>query len=313
MSSRRPPVGVWQTTGGKNRKEQWKNQQQLDLWSWGRMVTSFYVANFPEGTKAVDLKICFGEYGKVVDSYVAAKKDKAWSLFSFVRFDGVKDKISMEQQLILVFLNNARLSVNLSKFNKEGKPNNAEGYVGFPSLHSHRMVSQGTRAEVPWEKSYRNALLRGQSHQSSVSELALPNDEDGIDWVQEWIGRPESSQSDGRRAAQAVVRGNHSNSNDVGVEETPLQGNNTCMGNSMNIDENVGAKKLSRAFEFAAGKSGDSQAHLNQDSTNIEDMDQKINVAIGLNSRKRPRLGSIDDDPFNLDQIIGVVNQPRTH
>ncbi|KAI3810316.1 hypothetical protein L1987_19928 [Smallanthus sonchifolius] len=114
---------VWQTAGGKRRSEKRNNHHYGKKRSWGKSVTSFFVSNLPKGTKAMDLKACFEDYGRVVDSYVAAKKDKAGNSFGFIRFEGVKDKLGMEIQLKDVKLNNARLSVNLAKYDVEGKAN----------------------------------------------------------------------------------------------------------------------------------------------------------------------------------------------
>ncbi|KAI3713018.1 hypothetical protein L1987_71588 [Smallanthus sonchifolius] len=131
---------------------------------------------------------------------------------------------------------------------------------------------------------------------------------DRIDWVPEWIGRPVCSQAVSRRAATATAPGNRSNSNSVEGEESPLHGNNACMGNSMNIDDSGGTKNVACIFKFAAGKRGEEVAQFDLGSPTIHDVAQKI----GLKPRKRPRLGSTDNDPFNLDHIIGAVSLPRS-
>ncbi|KAI3725837.1 hypothetical protein L1987_65633 [Smallanthus sonchifolius] len=121
-SSRRPQQErVWQAAGGKRREARGNYHHQIKRRSWCKSVTSFFVSNLPEGTKAMDMKECFEEYGRVVDAYVAAKKDKTGYHFGFVRFEG------MEAQLKEVNLNNARLSVNLAKYDVEGKANKEVG------------------------------------------------------------------------------------------------------------------------------------------------------------------------------------------
>ncbi|KAI3732577.1 hypothetical protein L1987_63783 [Smallanthus sonchifolius] len=130
--------------------------------------------------------------------------------------------------------------------------------------------------------------------------------EDRIDWVPKWTGKPECSQSGGRRAAKPKISGNRSDSNQMEGEGSPLHGENSCMGNNMCIDNSGGAKRVPCVYKFAAGNSKENSAHLDRGSPSIQEVAQKI----GLKPRKRPKQGSLDDDPFNLDQIIGAESQP---
>ncbi|KAI3815985.1 hypothetical protein L1987_15669 [Smallanthus sonchifolius] len=175
--------------GGRRRQEKWRSNHR---WNSGQSVTSISVSNLPKGTKAVDLKSCFGVYCKVVDAYVAAKKDKAGYYFGFVRFEGVKDKLDTGIQFSTVNLNNARLSVNPAKFNKEGKPNRAEGERTntHPQLprHGQSVVGGGWGGGEGMghtgRKSYKNALLRNQT--LAAMELVLP--EDAGEGLSQWFG-----------------------------------------------------------------------------------------------------------------------------
>ncbi|KAI3824524.1 hypothetical protein L1987_05984 [Smallanthus sonchifolius] len=264
MSSRRPGGGGG-TEGGRRRRDTPGNYYQGKERTWGQATTSFYVSNLLEGTITADLKTCFGDYGKVVDAYVAAKKDKAGYLFGFFRFDGVKDKVGMEAQLSSVNLNNARLSVNLAKYDKGGKPKRAEG--------------SRTNIQPP-----------------------CPQQEDRFEWVPDWIGRPEKNQPSARcPAAQSPVMGTHSNSNVVETEEVELHGDGACMGKGLGNDSNCGPKKVPHRFKFVAEKRSCPLAH--QGSSNMGEIVQKLNDAIGLKSRKRPRMRVMD-----LDHIIGEAN-----
>ncbi|KAI3745083.1 hypothetical protein L1987_58185 [Smallanthus sonchifolius] len=326
MSDDRPPVGVWHSAGARNGREQQRNHFRWKSRSWGQGVTSFYVSNLPEGTKAIDLKTCFGEYGKVVDSYVAAKKDKTRCLFGFARFEGVKNKVGMEVQLSSVNLNNARLSVNLAKYNKEGKLNNEDEarLKSFPPISQHGQPggggAGGAGSEYLGGKSYRSAMLRGHVQHSMAMDLELPKEDgeglsqwygisvvDGGDWVPMWIGRSDGKLPSDRRTVHSPAVSTHSNSAGEEVVEE-LHGEHNCMGMGMNIDDIGGPEKSPWMFKFVARKNVDSLAQNDQVSPSIDIFAQSLNAAIGLKPRKRPRTGCREEDPFNLDQFIGAAN-----
>ncbi|KAI3695503.1 hypothetical protein L1987_78500 [Smallanthus sonchifolius] len=84
--------------------------------------TTFFVANLPKGTLAKDLEHYFGPYGRITDTYVAVKRDKAGSLFGFVIFSYVIGKWDLERSMSMITINNAKLSVNLAKFDRGGNP-----------------------------------------------------------------------------------------------------------------------------------------------------------------------------------------------
>ncbi|KAI3732039.1 hypothetical protein L1987_63236 [Smallanthus sonchifolius] len=145
--------------------------------------TSFYVANLPNGTMSMDLAKCFESFGRVVDTYVAAKRDKAGGLFGFVRFSGVEDKWEMERSLACVNLNNARLVVNVAKFDRDGKPCSREKVrVPHPNVPNPPSRFQGHRSAAPImeNSSYKDALLR----KHVVMEASVPDDAvfDVVQW-----------------------------------------------------------------------------------------------------------------------------------
>ncbi|KAI3784793.1 hypothetical protein L1987_43898 [Smallanthus sonchifolius] len=327
---------VWQTAGGKRRSEKRSNHHYGKKRSWGKSVTSFFVSNLPEGTKAMDLKACFEDYGRVVDSYVAAKKDKAGNSFGFIRFEGVKDKLGMEIQLKDVKLNNARLSVNLAKYDVEGKANRE---VESRQVNQCRVPPNGQSGGGnggSWGGigdtgggSYRNALLRNHPRTQSRVEVNLSEDagagwslpdevvikwkgkqfscrckEDGSDWVPDWIGRPEILSPLSRSpAAKVSVPGNHPISNEGEAEGSSVLGDGACMGKVQGNDVSGGPKNPYHRSLLSADKGGTTRAHNSFPGPNLEDIAHNI---IGLKSQKRPRVGLSGEDPFHIDRFINA-------
>ncbi|KAI3819760.1 hypothetical protein L1987_13608 [Smallanthus sonchifolius] len=136
------------------------------------------------GTNAEDLQNCFGEYGMVVDAYVATKKDKAGNRFGFVIFDEAKDKLDLEQQLKEVNLNHARLVVNLARFNKYGKPIREVSARGthYPQFPQHKQGNEGAcHGGHTGERTCINALLKNQARPPAEEVLFL-SEESGEDY-----------------------------------------------------------------------------------------------------------------------------------
>ncbi|KAI3694992.1 hypothetical protein L1987_77979 [Smallanthus sonchifolius] len=210
VGDRRPRDREWQEWGGRRR--QVKRQVNHRRYTWGKEVTTFFVSNLPEGTKGVDLKTCFGEYGRVVDAYVAAKKDRAGYHFGFVRFERVRDTMEMEKQLSTVNLNNARLSVNLAKFNKEGKPNRAEGgginncpHPGHQGRLGKRSVRFGQRKfvqECIVKESVSGGIGVGTTRGSRRRIVKMVDDGD---WVPEWNAQIRESPNSGNLGSKGAM------------------------------------------------------------------------------------------------------------
>ncbi|KAI3712703.1 hypothetical protein L1987_71266 [Smallanthus sonchifolius] len=298
---------VWQTTGGKRRTEKRSNHHHGKKRSWGKYVTSFFISKLPEGTKAMDLKACFGDYGRVVDSYVAAKKDKAGYSFSFIRFEAVKDKLGMELQLKDVKLNNARLSVNLAKYDVDGKANRE---VESRQVNQFRVPPNGQSDGGnggSWGglgdtggDSYRNTRLR--NHPLPQSRVKCK--EDGSDWVPDWIGRPKILTPLSRSpTAKISAPGYHPISNDGEAEGSSVLGNGACMGKVHDNDVSGGPKKSCRRTLLSADKGDATRAHNIIPGLNLEDIAHNI---IGLKSRKRSRVGLSGEDPFHIDRFINA-------
>ncbi|KAL7613180.1 hypothetical protein Lser_V15G07918 [Lactuca serriola] len=65
-------------------------------------ITSFYVSNIKQDTIVDMLYETFHEYGSLADIYILGR-EKSGSYFTFVKYEGVRDALEMENRL-----NNAR-------------------------------------------------------------------------------------------------------------------------------------------------------------------------------------------------------------
>ncbi|KAI3516963.1 hypothetical protein L1887_16153 [Cichorium endivia] len=80
---------------------------------------SYYVGNIPDGATVNEIWKKFEGYGKVVDVYLAHKKERSGGRFGFVRFDGVKDAKSLEQSFGKIFLGHNSLNINIARFHRK--------------------------------------------------------------------------------------------------------------------------------------------------------------------------------------------------
>ncbi|KAI3695632.1 hypothetical protein L1987_78631 [Smallanthus sonchifolius] len=116
--------------------------------------TTFYVSNLQIGTKSNGLEICFAPYGRVVDTYIAAKRDKSGGLFGFVRFADVTNKWEMGNLVLglrLVPLNN--MSGNRRKCRNLKRRSGGKGNMSYREvlLRSHEPAMV---VEVPEDADY---------------------------------------------------------------------------------------------------------------------------------------------------------------
>ncbi|KAI3811181.1 hypothetical protein L1987_20899 [Smallanthus sonchifolius] len=174
----------------------------------------------------------------------------------------------------LVNLNNARLAVNLARFNKEGKVNredNGKATYHHKFKHNGQGYENGGSGGYYGERTYLDALLRNPCRPPRTEVMNLLEEMGGslVQWYdQSLMGKTHDlnilknllESRDRNPVDMSTAKGNLSNSCDDSVEDTPLHGT------------------------------------------------QKLKNMVGPQSRKQPRIESMDDDPFNLEQLIGEVN-----
>jgi RNA recognition motif-containing protein len=84
-------------------------------------TTTCYVNNLPEDVGQREVERMFERWGKVVDVYIAKKRNKMGKFFGFVRYVNVKDEKWLENQLRDIWLGSYKVWVNNSKFERPFK------------------------------------------------------------------------------------------------------------------------------------------------------------------------------------------------
>ncbi|MCH80824.1 hypothetical protein A2U01_0001598 [Trifolium medium] len=83
--------------------------------------TTCYVNNLPEDVGQKEVERMFERWGKVVDVYIAKKRNKMGKVFGFVRYANVKDERWLESQLRDIWFGTYKVWVNISRFEKPNK------------------------------------------------------------------------------------------------------------------------------------------------------------------------------------------------
>ncbi|WJX63961.1 hypothetical protein P8452_48790 [Trifolium repens] len=79
-------------------------------------TTTCYVNNLPEDIGEKEVERMFERWGKVVDVYIAKKRNKSGRFFGFVRFVGINDEKWLEGQFKDVWFGSYKAWVNISRF-----------------------------------------------------------------------------------------------------------------------------------------------------------------------------------------------------
>ena len=98
------------------------NPYQKDL---EKIVTSFYVTNFPDSITAKDLWTVCSPFGRLVDTFIANKRSKGGKRFGFIRYVGVNDITSFVRSLSNIWIGSFHLYVTTARFQRPNsiKPN----------------------------------------------------------------------------------------------------------------------------------------------------------------------------------------------
>lgn len=112
--------------------------------SLNQRISSFYITEFSDETKESDLWKALIKKGKVVDVYIAKKRNKVGKRFGFARFLDVKDIKYFLRSVRDIEVNGCRVIISIARFEKKSKPY-AAGAFKFeeprPNLKtSHRNV-----------------------------------------------------------------------------------------------------------------------------------------------------------------------------
>ncbi|KAI3749789.1 hypothetical protein L2E82_20405 [Cichorium intybus] len=109
---------------------------------WNDKVVSFFVGNIPEGTSTKSLRSRFERYGKLVDVYIAKKKDRNGLIFGFVRFAGITDgiefaksfgKIKNKEEIVIEYGIGKSTKIEIIEWDNHWKPFESDGDWGEES------------------------------------------------------------------------------------------------------------------------------------------------------------------------------------
>ncbi|KAM0034855.1 putative RNA recognition motif domain, nucleotide-binding alpha-beta plait domain superfamily [Helianthus debilis subsp. tardiflorus] len=103
----------WKYPRQRKRRYQRKNSAESNN------DTTFYVSNLPRQCTLGCLWREFRNCGKMVDAYLARRRDKMGKFFAFIRFEDVRSTEGMVKELNRVQIGDAKVKVNVAKFGKE--------------------------------------------------------------------------------------------------------------------------------------------------------------------------------------------------
>ncbi|KAD4179777.1 hypothetical protein E3N88_28368 [Mikania micrantha] len=140
------------------RKEKSKDQSN---------IISFFVTNLPGGISNSTLWNAFKQYGRIMDAYVARKKDSRGNHFGFIRFAGISKLNEVLRQLNSVTIFEAKLNVSVAKYDKQHrKMEGGSKGSDAPPVHVQAFgrVEEESRQKNPRSQthaglSYRDAVL----------------------------------------------------------------------------------------------------------------------------------------------------------
>ncbi|KAI3816535.1 hypothetical protein L1987_16236 [Smallanthus sonchifolius] len=100
--------------------------------------------------------------------------------FGFVRFSGVDDKWALEKAMRGINMKNARLSVNLAKFDREGNSNNGKERKYQETRFKSHQSNQYGNGELKYkeDRPYLNAVLRSNRIHQHIQDVTVPDDAD---------------------------------------------------------------------------------------------------------------------------------------
>ncbi|KAK8466936.1 hypothetical protein PHAVU_008G195442 [Phaseolus vulgaris] len=139
--------------------------------------TSFFFTNFPEHFMERDLWKVFQRWGRVMDVFVSRKLNARNKKFGFVRFQGVKDVLSLERELSALWIGTWKMQVNLPKYKrKDGsrKQRNEGSRLGRNPMTS-TTSGKGKQTE---QVSFAQVVSGGGGGQESLEQARL--------WVALW-------------------------------------------------------------------------------------------------------------------------------
>ncbi|GKE59819.1 RNA-directed DNA polymerase, eukaryota, reverse transcriptase zinc-binding domain protein [Tanacetum coccineum] len=83
-----------------------------------KVVTSFYVSNFPDSLNVKGLWNACSSYGRLVDAFIANKRSKTGKRFGFIHFLGVTDVNEFVRSLANIWIEKFHLFITVVHFQR---------------------------------------------------------------------------------------------------------------------------------------------------------------------------------------------------
>ncbi|CAI9273422.1 unnamed protein product [Lactuca saligna] len=96
-------------------------------------IISFFISNTPNETNKESLITIFQNFGKLVDIYIAHKKDNKAYNFGFVRLWGIDNKEKVEKAMDGIRCGSKKLKVNIAKFKRKQLKDSGANFISVPS------------------------------------------------------------------------------------------------------------------------------------------------------------------------------------
>ncbi|GKU89866.1 hypothetical protein SLEP1_g3943 [Rubroshorea leprosula] len=128
---------------GRTDREDWARGQRRPSFGYGKGVleraTPFFFTNFPEDWEMGDMWRVFIKFGRVIQVFIAKKRDRKGRRFGFVRFLDLKDTKAVEYQLNQIQFGQQTLQANLARFSMDDAHKRREENKAHEDLHQRNI------------------------------------------------------------------------------------------------------------------------------------------------------------------------------
>ncbi|KAJ9557474.1 hypothetical protein OSB04_012088 [Centaurea solstitialis] len=136
----------------------------------GKAIT-FYITNLADLVSEADIWKVFIRIGKIVDLYVAKKRNKQGCRFGFARFLGISDLKGFEGKLNNTWVGGQRLLANVARFKRDDRPISKPNCKDdSPNKEPPRRTYQATG----FHKSFSEAVSGSKKVEDLVLDISIP-------------------------------------------------------------------------------------------------------------------------------------------
>ena len=173
--------GGWTKVVRRNRQQQ-HHRKESNEEELRRLVTTFYVANLPEGWNSSRLWREFAGIGRLVDAFIPRKKDASGNSFGFVRLLKVSDLNGVLKSMNELVCDGKRIRVNVARHERAKRGGRGEdggndesalsGKSFLNALRGGKVKESGTSNNVTVSKS---EMERKESLENKKVEVVIPS------------------------------------------------------------------------------------------------------------------------------------------